>query len=81
VFVDAAPPAGYCRPTSYAGPIHWRLGMKCPRCQRENPPPAKFWLEHQARAGEPRRCNNIPRDGHRFWLEQKTEQDQTEVEG
>ena len=27
--------------------------------------------KHQAGAGEPRRCNNIPRDRHRFWLEQE----------
>src|SRR5262249_28793258 len=25
--------------------MHWRLGMKCPRCQQENPPQAKFCLE------------------------------------
>src|SRR5262249_11146637 len=42
--VDASPCAGYrrgaLRPTATR-----RLGMKCPRCQQENPPQAKFCLE------------------------------------
>ena len=39
----AAPRATFALP--YAGSVDWRLGMKCPRCQQENPPQAKFCLE------------------------------------
>src|SRR2546426_3688209 len=43
--IDAVARVGYLRPAHTPGPIHWRLGMKCPRCQHENPPQAKFCLE------------------------------------
>ena len=39
--IDAAIPAVYLRALT-PGPIHWRLGMRCPRCDNENRPTAKF---------------------------------------
>src|SRR5688572_29513751 len=45
VFVDAAPPWGYCRPTSYAPPDPLEAWHEPSRCQRENPPHLKFYLE------------------------------------
>lgn len=35
--------------TRYARPDHWRLGMKRPRCQRENPPHLKFFWSARRR--------------------------------
>jgi GAF domain len=43
--VDAVIRSGYLRAARTPGPIHWRLGMKCPRCQQHNPSHAMFCLQ------------------------------------
>jgi Double zinc ribbon len=62
--------AGYCRPTPTPGPFNWRLGMKCPRCQHENPPQAKFCLECGARVALTcTKCRSELPAGAKFCLE------------
>src|SRR3989454_9166915 len=52
------PPRRYPRRTvpTFTSLTAWRLGMKCPRCQHENRPGAKFWEECAAPLG--RVCPN-----------------------
>src|SRR5215467_89441 len=54
VFLTMRVPGGYSRPTvpTFAGPAAWRPGMKCPRCQQENPAHAKSCLECGAPVNE-----------------------------
>src|SRR5262245_40152822 len=45
VSVDAVTPVRLLSPAISPGPVSRRLGMKCPRCQQENPLQAKFCQE------------------------------------
>src|SRR6266849_5977439 len=68
--IDAVERVGYLRPAPTPGPIHWRLGMKCPRCQHENPPQAKFCLECGARVALTcTKCRSELPAGAKFCLE------------
>src|SRR6266481_198454 len=61
---------GYCRPAHTPGPVRWRLGMKCPRCQHENPPQANFCLECGTRVALTcTKCRSELPAGAKFCLE------------
>jgi hypothetical protein len=68
--IDAVACLGYLRPAHTPGPIRWRLGMTCPRCQHENPPQAKFCLECGARVALTcTKCRSELPAGAKFCLE------------
>src|SRR2546422_11004831 len=68
--LTSSPRAGYRRSPPSAARLAGGSGMKCPRCQHENPPQAKFCLECGARVALTcTKCRSELPAGAKFCLE------------
>src|SRR5438874_11159191 len=68
--IDAVARVGYCRPALRLARFTGGSAMKCPRCQHENPPLAKFCLECGARVALTcTKCRSELPAGAKFCLE------------